>query len=106
MIEKAFALKSAIPTLATNGRVAVFPTLDRNVTMLLILKEGFEWENRKKEEVWRCKRCNCYIFPTGKSKVKAGLKYHEICSPLKPVKEITNEMDISRTGVDGPVNMV
>ena len=48
-MEKAFALKTAIPTLATNGRVAVFPTLDRNVTMLLILKEGFEWENRKKE---------------------------------------------------------
>ena len=98
-MEKAFALKSAIPTLATNGRVAIFPTLDRNVTMLLILKDGFDWENRKKEECWRCKRCNCYIFPTDKSKVKAGLRYHDICTPIK--KEVPNEVDNERTGVNG-----
>ena len=102
-MEKAFALKSAIPTLATNGRVAIYPTLDRNVTMILILREGFEWENRKKEECWRCKRCNCFIFPTDKSKVKDGFRYHQICTFKK---EIPNEMDISRTGTNGSVELV
>ena len=78
-MEKAFALKSAIPTLATNGKIAVFPTLDPNVVMIIILKD-FEWENRKKEEVWRCPRCRCYIMPNDKSKTKDGLKYHSICT--------------------------
>jgi len=96
MIEKAFALKTAIPTLATNGRLAIYPTLDRNVSMILILKEGFEWENRKKEECWRCKRCNCYIFPADKSKVRAGLKYHDICTPLR--KEASSEVDLQCPG--------
>ena len=101
MIEKTFALKSAIPTLATNGKVAIHPTLDPNVNMILILKEkDFEWENRKKEEVYRCRRCNCFIFPADKSKVKDGFRYHQICTFKK---EITNEVDVSRTGADGSV---
>jgi uncharacterized C2H2 Zn-finger protein len=95
VVEKAFALKSAIPTLATNGKVVIYSTLDPNVTMILILKD-FEWENRKKEEVWRCARCKTYVFPTDKSKAKDGMKYHQICSFLK-AKEAPDELD-SRAG--------
>jgi len=78
-MEKAFALKSAIPTLATNGKVAIYSTLDPNVTMIYILND-FEWENRKKEEVFRCPRCKTYIFPADKHKTKDGVKYHPICT--------------------------
>jgi len=101
MIEKAFALKSAIPTLATNGKVAIYSTMDRNVTMILILKD-FEWENRKKEEVWRCARCRTYIFPSDKSKTKDGEKYHQLCTFKK---EVAHEMD-SREGTIATPNLV
>jgi len=94
-MEKVFVLKSATPEMMGNGRVAVYPTLDRNVNMILILKEGFEWENRKKEECWRCKRCNCYIYPADKSKVKDGMRYHQICTFRK---EVTNAVDLQCPG--------
>ena len=83
-MEKAFALKTAIPTLATNGKAAVYSTLDPNVVMVIILKD-FEWENRKREEVWRCPRCRCYVMPTDKSKTKDGFRYHQICTFRKEI---------------------
>ena len=81
-MEKTFVLKSAIPTLATNGKVAVYSTLDTRVNMILIIK-NFQWENRKKEEVFRCPRCNCYILPGDKGKLKEEIRYHGLCQFLK-----------------------
>jgi len=101
-LEKAFALKTATPELMGNGRIAIYPTLDRNVNMILILKEGFEWENRKKEEVWRCPRCRCYVYPTDKSKTRGSNKYHQICTFKKESKD---EMDIQSVRVDGPPDL-
>ena len=89
-MEKAFALKTAIPTLATNGKAAVYPTLDPNVVMVIILKD-FEWENRKKEEVWRCHRCKCFILPNDKSKTKDGFRYHQICTFRKEISDKVEE---------------
>jgi len=101
MIEKAFALASCVPELATNGKVAIYATTDRRVNLVLLIKD-FDWQDRKKSECSRCPRCKHFILPADKSKVRAGLKYHDICSPL--IKEAPNEVDTA-TRADGSVNI-
>ncbi len=83
-MEKSFALKSSIPELMGNGKIAVYSTLDPKVNMILTLKD-FDWPDRNKSECFRCERCRCYIFPDEKAKMKDGKKYHKICPPIKKV---------------------
>ena len=87
--EKAFVLRSAVPELATNGKIAVYLTLDPRVNMLLVMSDGFEWLDRKKTECFRCPSCNHFILPVEKSKSFKGLKIHDLCRPRdlsEPVK--------------------
>ncbi len=92
--EKAFVLKTGIPELATNGKVAVYNTLDPNVNHIIILK-SFEWDDRKKTETFRCPRCKCYIYPGGDLKIKEGIPYHKLCTVVKkPQKETPNDGSI------------
>jgi len=89
MIERAFVLRSAIPELATNGRVASYLTLDSRVNMILLIKD-FDWVDRKKSECWRCPKCKRFILPSDKSKIKNDIRYHDLCkSTLK--KETSND---------------
>ncbi len=69
-----------------NGRISVHNTLDPNVSFILILKE-FEWTNRKKEEVFRCFHCHCYIFPDMEIRTKDGVKFHKSCKPKITVRK-------------------
>lgn len=61
--EKGFVLRSAIPELATNGKVAVYSTLDVRVNHLIILNKTFQWPHRKDTEVFRCPICRHFILP-------------------------------------------
>lgn len=85
-MEKAFVLKTGIPELATNGKVAVYSTIDPNVNHIVILK-SFEWVDRKKTEVFRCPRCRCYIYPDKDSKIKEGIPYHKLCTVVRKLPE-------------------
>lgn len=82
-MEKAYVLQSAIPELATNGRLAVYATLDRRVSHLVIIDNAFEWPNRGKQEVFRCGRCKAFVLPDEKSKVKDGVRFHKVCNPKR-----------------------
>jgi hypothetical protein len=107
VMEKAFALRSAIPELMTNGKIAVYSTTDRRISHLVIINSSFEWENRSKQEAFRCGRCKSFILPDEKSKSKDGVKLHKICN-LKKIsskKETPNEVD-NRTGTDSPAQLV
>jgi hypothetical protein len=95
-MEKAYALRSAIPELATNGRVAIYQTLDRRVSHIVVIDPSFEWSNRDKQEVFRCGNCNAFILPDEKSITKKGIKFHTICKlhvrEKLPKKEIIDAM--------------
>lgn len=85
-MEKAFVLSSAIPELATNGKVSVYPTLDQRVNFIVIPNSNnFLWKNRKGTECFRCPRCNSFVFPEEefKKEKKSGQKYHKNCNFLK-----------------------
>ena len=88
MIERAFVLRSAVPELATNGRVASYLTLDSRVNMILLIKD-FDWVDRKKSECWRCPKCKHFILPADKVKTKNDIRYHDLCKP--PKKETQND---------------
>jgi hypothetical protein len=94
-MEKAYALRSAIPEIMTNGKIAVYSTLDVRVSHVVIIDDTFEWQNRAKQEVWKCGRCKTFILPDEKNKTKDGIKYHKECKPpgkAKPLeKEISND---------------
>lgn len=109
-MEKTFALKSAIPEILTNGRIAVYSTTDRRVSHMVIVDSSFEWENRAKQEAFRCGRCKAFILPDEKRISRDGIKYHRICRvkggprPASEVvpegkrpgeeKEVANDIDI------------
>ena len=82
-MEKTYALRSCIPELMTNGKIAVYSTTDRRISHLVIIDPSFEWESRGKQEVFRCGRCRAFILPDEKSKTKDGIKLHKICNPKK-----------------------
>ncbi len=90
MIEKTFALKESLPEITTNGRIAVYPTLDRKVVHVVLIKE-LEWPNRAKQEVFLCPFCRTFIFPGEKSKAKDGLRYHSHCPQQSRLGEIINK---------------
>jgi len=77
-MEKTFVLSSAIPEIATNGKMAVYKTLDRRVSCLVIIS-NFDWANRTKEECFRCPLCRAFILPDDKKKKKGGDYYHALC---------------------------
>lgn len=93
-MEKTFAISSAMPDLAGNGRLAIYKTLDARVSYIIIKDETFEWQNRAKQEVHRCPRCKAFIFPDEKTEHKDGVKYHAICKPLKKEKAVIEETQI------------
>ncbi len=81
-MEKAYVLSSAIPELATNGKLAVYKTLDRRVSHLVIIS-GFDWVNRIKEECFRCPLCHAFVLPEEKKKKRGNGIYHTICPERK-----------------------
>jgi len=89
-MEKAFALRSSIPEIMTNGKIAVYSTLDRRVSHLVVIDPSFNWDNRAKHEVFRCSKCRAFILPDDKSKTKDGVKFHRDCKLVK--KEIEKEV--------------
>lgn len=91
-MEKLFALSSAIPALMSNGRLAIYKTLDAQVHYVIIKDETFEWKRRAKEEVFRCGQCKTFIFPGEKSRVKDGVKYHKDCKPSKKERPAVEEL--------------
>jgi hypothetical protein len=86
-MEKSFILKVAhLPS----NNVARYPTLDKNVDMVVFLKKS-EWPNRIREECFRCGRCRCYIRPKEPKLQKGDFYYHKTtCHPkvVVPEKEI------------------
>lgn len=101
-MEKAFAIKSCVPELLTNGKIAVYSTLDRRVSHLVIIDPSHEWENRKAQEVFRCARCRCFILPDEKSKTRDGIRLHKICNMKKLSSKETAHENISSAGADVP----
>lgn len=89
-MEKTFALKDALPEITTNGRIAVYSTIDRKVVHVVLIRD-LEWPNRSKQEVSMCPFCRQFIFPGEKSKTKDGVKYHPHCPQRSNVGEITNK---------------
>jgi hypothetical protein len=90
-VEKCFALKDSLPELASNGKIAIYLTLDSLVVFVILIKGGFDWPNRGKQEVFMCSFCHCFIFPGEKSKTKDGVKYHPHCPQHSNIGEITNK---------------
>ena len=89
-MEKAFALKDN--HISTNGgKVEIFKTIDPNIR-LVVSKGPLKWENRGKEEVFRCSRCRTYIMP-GQAKVRLRKKdYHsQTCSPYPKGQLVAKE---------------
>ncbi len=89
-MDKTFALKEALPEITTNGRLAVYTTLDRKVVHVVLIRD-LEWPNRPKQEVSMCPFCRQFIFPGDKSKTKDGLKYHPHCPQRSNIGAITNK---------------
>lgn len=100
-MEKTFALSSAIPDLMSNGKAAIYKTLDARVSYLVIIDGDFEWANRAKQEVFRCPRCKAFIFPDEKIKTRDGIKYHKDCKPMRKEKAVVEEPQILIEG-DAP----
>lgn len=87
-MEKAFALKSAEFSFRNGGKVATYLTLDERVMLVCLIKK-VDWSNREETEVFRCAKCNHFIFPKGIKKgrqlifpreqmvVKEGKKLHK-----------------------------
>jgi len=104
IMEKCFCLKEFLPELVTNGRLAVFPTLDRKVVHVVLIKE-LEWPNRAKQEVFMCPFCKCFIFPGEKSKTKDGIKYHPQCPQRSNIGAINNKyLERKEQAHDGKIN--
>ena len=91
MIEKAFALIDSKITPV----IARYHTFHEKVE-LVFLNKRYEWPNRAREEVTKCLKCRSFILPKDQ-------KVHKtLC---KPKKEVTNEVDVSRTGIDAGPNV-
>lgn len=101
-MEKTFALSSAIPDLMSNGKAAIYKTLDARVSNLVIIDGDFEWANRAKQEVFRCPRCKAFIFPDDKTKTKEGMKYHKDCKLMRKEKAVVEEPQTELVG-EAPV---
>lgn len=81
-MKKVFVLSSAIPELATNGKLSVHPTLDSRVNLIIYHKQ-FKWPRREITECFRCPRCNCFILPEDGFKKNGNERYHKNCTFLK-----------------------
>ncbi len=97
-MEKTYALRSCIPEIMGNGKIAVYSTTDRRVSHLVIIDSSFQWENRGKQEVIRCGRCKAFILPDEKSKSKDGVKLHRTCNLRK--KEVASEVVLQSAGTN------
>jgi hypothetical protein len=97
-MEKTFALATAMPDLAGNGRLAIYRTLDSRVSYVIIKDDSFEWQNRAKQEVFRCQACKCFILPDEKARTKDGVRYHKDCKVQRKEKAAVEE----RPGVIAP----
>lgn len=93
IIEKTYVLKSSIPELATNGRIAVYQTMDIRVNLILVLDKSFEWSDRKRSECFRCPACNQFVLPDERSRVQNGVKYHFFCKPPRAKKAAPPEVE-------------
>jgi len=99
-MEKAYVLRSAIPEMMTNGKIGVYSTLDVRVSHLVIIDDSFEWQNRTKQEVFRCPSCKAFILPDEKTKVRDGMKYHKYCSLTKREKPLEKEIPNDATAIN------
>jgi hypothetical protein len=95
-MEKVFALKDSkiTPTLAR------YHTLQWGATKpeveYIFLNKKYDWVNRAKEECFRCTKCKMLIMPKDQ-------KVHKTLCKVK--KEVPNEVDNDRVGIDTTVNM-
>jgi hypothetical protein len=80
-MEKTFCLKDVhFP----HNDIARYNTLDRRVDYVIFLKKT-DWQNRAKEEVFRCGKCKTFILPKEKTNHKA------ICKERQVTKEVSND---------------